>query len=113
MNAIVSFRKCTLTNEDLIQKVDKAIDNMYESGKIPTRNIPARPNEDFDLTAGELLIRFSELAKGSERMKKSDLEYIKHLVQMAMDDDLKCVETRYNMCANALNVIDKELMCYE
>lgn len=43
--------------------VDKAIDNMYKSGKTPTRNIPARPNEDFDLIAGELLIRFSDLTK--------------------------------------------------
>ena len=109
MNAIVSFRKCTLTNEELIQKVDKAIDNMYESGKIPTRNIPARPNEDFDLIAGEMIVRFSELTRDTARMKKSDLEHIKQVVEMAMDDDLKCVETRYNMCANALNVINKEL----
>ena len=63
MNAIVSFRECTLTNEELIRKVDKAIDRMYDTGKVPTRNIPARPNDDFDLIAGELLVRFSELTK--------------------------------------------------
>lgn len=64
MNAISTFRKCDLSNEELIEKIDQHVDGMYigpKAGKIPTRNIPARPNEDFDLLIGELLIRFKEL----------------------------------------------------
>jgi len=60
MNAIVGFRKCTLTDEELCNKIDELTDGMYEGpnkGKIPDRHIPARPNEDFDLLVGELLFR--------------------------------------------------------
>ncbi len=63
MNAIATFRKCTLSDEELIKKIDAAVDGMYDpktGGSLPTRHIPARPNEDFDLLVGELLIRFSE-----------------------------------------------------
>ena len=63
MNNIAGFRLCTLTNEELIKKVDQECDNMYKTEKIPDRFIPARPNEDFDLLLGELLQRFSELNK--------------------------------------------------
>ena len=61
MNSIVSFRKCTLNNKELIDRVDEAVDSIYQTGKIPSRNVPARPNEDFDLLVGELLVRFKEL----------------------------------------------------
>ncbi len=61
MNRIASFRKCTLSNKELIKRVDKETDNMYKDGNIPTRYIPARPNEDYDLLVGELLLRFKEL----------------------------------------------------
>jgi len=60
MNSIVSFRKCTLTDEELIEAVDTATDNMYIKGKIPSRNVPAEPNNDYDLLVGELLVRFKE-----------------------------------------------------
>jgi hypothetical protein len=60
MNAISSFRKCTLSNNELLKKVDELTDNIYKEGKIPTRHIPARPNEDYDLLVGELLLRFNE-----------------------------------------------------
>jgi hypothetical protein len=60
MNAITSFRKCTLSNEDLLQKVDEGTDNMYKKGKIPDRQIPARPDDDYDLLVGELILRFKE-----------------------------------------------------
>ena len=29
-------------------------------GKIPSRNIPGLPNDDYDLLVGELIIRFHE-----------------------------------------------------
>ncbi len=67
MNAIVSFRKCTLSNKELIEKVDQMTDNMYNRDNlkrndgVPLRHIPARPNEDYDLLVGELIVRFTEL----------------------------------------------------
>lgn len=60
MNAICSFRKCTLSDEELLKKVDELTDNIYKDGKIPTRHVPARPNSDFDLLVGELVLRFKE-----------------------------------------------------
>jgi hypothetical protein len=63
MNAIVQFRKCTLTNEELCAKVDKLTDNLYMDGEICLRHIPARPNDDYDLLIGELILRFYETFK--------------------------------------------------
>ncbi len=67
MNAIVQFRKCTLSNEDLIKKVDQMTDEVYKTGIIPSRHIPARPDNDYDLLVGELLLRFNELLKQLEQ----------------------------------------------
>ena len=66
MNTIATFRKCTLTNEELLRTVDQGTDEIYKTGKIPTRNIPARPNEDYDLLVGELILRFKELTEQSQ-----------------------------------------------
>lgn len=66
MNAIVSFRKCTLSNWELVEKVNKLTDQMFTDRKIPSRNIPARPNDDYDLLVGELIVRFVELTKTDE-----------------------------------------------
>ena len=60
MNAIVSFRLCTLSDEDLVKKIDEMTDEMYDTLKIPSRNIPARPDGDYDLLVGELCARFME-----------------------------------------------------
>jgi hypothetical protein len=60
MNAITNFRLTTITDEELLSKVDTLTDEMYKSGKIPTRHIPARPNDDYDLLVGELIKRFQE-----------------------------------------------------
>ena len=60
MNGIVSFRLCTLSDEELIEKVDQGTDEMYKTGKIPARHIPARPDQDYDLLVGELILRFKE-----------------------------------------------------
>lgn len=62
MNAIATFRKCTLSDEELIRRVDQLTDEIYKSGKIPLRHIPARPNDDYDLLVGELLIRFRNIS---------------------------------------------------
>ena len=68
MNSIVSFRLCTLTDKELLDKVNEGVDKMYVDMKIPSRNIPARPNEDFDLLVGEMIVRFYEMIK--ERSKE-------------------------------------------
>ena len=61
MNGIVKFKLCTLTDKELLRKVDTDTDNMYKTGKVPDRHIPARPNEDYDLLVGELISRFSKM----------------------------------------------------
>lgn len=60
MNGIVGFRKCTLSDEELLSKVDLMTDEMFMTGKLPSRNIPANPDGDYDLLVGELLVRFKE-----------------------------------------------------
>ena len=60
MNTIASFRKCTLSNNDLLQKVDTLTDEMFKTLDVPTRHIPARPNDDYDLLIGELLMRVTD-----------------------------------------------------
>lgn len=60
MNAIAKFRKCTLTDDELIAEVDRQTDQMYTTGKVPSRHIPAQPNNDFDLLVGELIMRVYE-----------------------------------------------------
>ena len=60
MNTIASFRKCALSDEELLQKVDKQTDRIFQIQRIPSRNVPADPNEDYDLLVGELLLRFKE-----------------------------------------------------
>lgn len=58
MNAIAHFRLCKLTDKELTQLIDKQTDKMFKTNKVPTRHIPARPDEDYDLLVGELLIRY-------------------------------------------------------
>jgi len=69
MNVIVDFRLCTLSDKELVDKVDQQLDKMYETGKIPTRHIPAEPDNDFDLLVGELLVRFWEYVKKRGKTK--------------------------------------------
>lgn len=60
MNAIVSFNLCTLTDEELVLKVDAMTDKMFATRQIPYMHVPARPDEDYDLLIGELIKRFYE-----------------------------------------------------
>jgi hypothetical protein len=60
MNAVASFRLCKLSDKELLEKVDKQTDEMYNTQIIPLRHIPARPDSDYDLLIGELLLRFLE-----------------------------------------------------
>jgi hypothetical protein len=61
MNSITSFRLCKLSNSDLLKKVDTLTDEMFKNQEIPVRHIPARPDSDYDLLVGELILRFKEL----------------------------------------------------
>lgn len=60
MNKIASFRLCKLSDEELLKKVDEGTDNIFKTGIIPSCHIPARPDSDYDLLIGELLLRFKE-----------------------------------------------------
>lgn len=54
---IVQFRKCTLNNQALAEKTANILNKMYSDGKIPSRQIPAHPDDDFDLLVGEMAYR--------------------------------------------------------
>ena len=71
MNAIVSFRLCSLTDQELLEKVDQMTDQMYKDGKIPDRHIPAQPNNDYDLLIGEMVKRFYDIINSSENPDSS------------------------------------------
>jgi len=58
MNSPASLSKSTLSDKELIEKVDKLTDEMFTTQKVPARHIPARPNDDYDLLVGELIKRF-------------------------------------------------------
>ena len=62
MNNLIGYNNCTLTDKELIELVDNHVDNMYKTGRIPRRHLPAKPNSDFDLVLGELLQRFNNLS---------------------------------------------------
>ena len=61
MNALASFRLCKLHSLELIDKLDNQTDEMFKTQQIPTRHIPTRPDSDYDLLVGELILRFKEL----------------------------------------------------
>jgi|GEM_PF-2708606 len=72
MNAIVKFGLCTLSDHELLRKVDQMTDNIYKTGKIPMRHIPARPNDDYDLLVGELVSRYVEMLNKEQKVQVSD-----------------------------------------
>jgi hypothetical protein len=58
---LVQFRKCSLTDKELAEKVAEGLNKMYtEPVSVPSRHIPAQPNNDFDLIVAELIVRFLE-----------------------------------------------------
>lgn len=61
---IVNFRLCTLTDDELVKSLSDKLCCMYEPPYVlPSRSIPAKPNEDFDLLLGELIVRFIEKSR--------------------------------------------------
>jgi len=63
---LVNFRLCTLSDNLLLNEISTHLISMYKTGKLPPRHIPARPDEDFDLLVGELMVRYKE--KGNEKI---------------------------------------------
>lgn len=53
MNGLVQFNLCTLTDAELAKRVDGMTDEMYRTGVIPPRHIPARPDKDYDLAPAQ------------------------------------------------------------
>lgn len=82
MNAIAKFRKCTLTHDELLARFDGLVDRMFQMGKIPERQIPARPDDDFDLLAGELVLRFIEIQNTLVELR---MEFDKHVGRLNID----------------------------
>lgn len=76
MNTIATFRKCTLSNDELLKKVDQMTDGLFdlkhksERDRLLTRHIPAQPDNDYDLLVGELLIRFQLLTDACREVVK-------------------------------------------
>ncbi len=61
---LIQFRLCKLTDEQLAEAVAAGLNKMYlDPASAPSRSIPARPDKDFDLLVGELIVRFIEKTK--------------------------------------------------
>lgn len=75
MNAIVSFRKCTLSDDELLEKVDTKTDGLFdykhkhERERILSRHVPARPDDDYDLLVGELIYRHKHRCASADQAK--------------------------------------------
>ncbi len=67
---IVSFRKCTLSDSELLEKVGDRLGRLYQFGEIPMRHIPARPDDDFDLLVGELMMRYFDSINKTEQIEQ-------------------------------------------
>ena len=57
---LIQFRLCKLKDKELMQRVADHLNEMYETGNLPSRHIPAQSDNDFDLLIGELIVRFAE-----------------------------------------------------
>jgi hypothetical protein len=73
---LVQFRKCTLTDKALAEAVAEDLNFMYqEPVTVPARHIPARPDEDFDLITGELIVRFLEKTEIFKQIRTLDIRH--------------------------------------
>ena len=72
MNQICSFRLCKLSTPELLEKVDTLTDEIYKTGKIPSRHVPARVDSDYDLLIGELILRAKEMYELTQTAPATD-----------------------------------------
>ena len=71
---IAQFRLTTLSDKDLAESVAQKLCEMYtEPVSVPTRNIPARPDEDFDILVAELIMRFMERNETFKEIRTLDI----------------------------------------
>lgn len=87
MNGVATFRLCSLNDDELIAAVDSATDDMFASGKIPSRHIPAQPNKDYDLIVGEMIYRFDESRKEAAKLRDLLKDLYKAANPTFHDDD--------------------------
>lgn len=69
MNKIAAFGLCKLSDIELMEKVDQMTDKMFIDQKVPTMHIPARPDADYDLLIGELILRFKDKIENPDSHK--------------------------------------------
>lgn len=72
-----------ISDDEIIDSLEKQLRKMCVSRKLPIMSIPAKPNEDFDLLLAELLIRF---------MKKDEevVDLSKYIIDNAKKSDVYC-----------------------
>lgn len=83
MNAICSFRLCKLTDIELIEKFDRLTDQMYKDHVVPTRHIPAQPDNDYDLLAGELILRYADVINREKQLLKEPISFLRTTILRA------------------------------
>ena len=73
---LIQFRKCTLTDKPLAEAVADGLNKMYQQPvTVPSRHIPARPDEDCDLITGELIVRFLEKTEILKQIRNLDIKH--------------------------------------
>lgn len=58
--------KCTLTDLELVEKIEEKVHTMCVTRKVPTMSIPANLDEDLDLLVTELAVRYLRLLEEKE-----------------------------------------------
>lgn len=84
MNQICSFRLCKLTDEELLKEVDTRTDQIYTTLEIPKLHIPARPDSDYDLLIGELILRYKAKSTDTPDFRALYLE-LREVTQALVD----------------------------
>jgi len=73
---LVQFRECSLADRPLAEAVAAGLTKMYEEPvTVPSRHIPARPDEDFDLLVGEMVLRYLEKTEVLKQIRHLDIEH--------------------------------------
>ena len=84
------FRKCTLNDKTLTEAVASELFKMYTPPvAVPSRRIPAQPDEDFDLIVGEMVVRFIEKSDILKRIKQIDIQHKLDHGSFFLHDDIR------------------------
>ena len=66
-----SLRPCTLTDDQLTDKIDAIVESMVTKGEFPCVHVYADPNTEFDLMVDELILRFKEYKRTIESFRRN------------------------------------------